>query len=542
MSRISRRELIKIAGSTVVMGADGRQISVAAQGPGKGLGAFDHVVVLMLENRSFDNLLGHLYAPGDVSPGQSFDGVTGKDLSNPIPSNAPDSDRNVVPVWSGFEMDNPNPDPGEEYPHVSTQLFGTVNPEDNLYRSAAAMLEPFNTPNPAPAVAPMNGFVTDYINNFVRTEHRMPTYDEYRVIMHCYRPEVVPVISTLAREFAVCDHWFCDVPSQTFANRAFFHAASSAGAVINVPFAHWARRNSAETIFERIGSARERGLSWKVYFDEEDVFPITALIHYPRLQTFLKTNFFTMQRFFDDAGNGTLPSYCFIEPRLFLNHNDMHPPIRIAGRTQRSSILAGEALINKVYDAVRLSNSATGSNFQNTLLVITFDEHGGCFDHVSPSAASPPDPVRPTGQFGFKFERLGVRVPTVLVSAYIEPRTIINTEFSHSSMVRTLTDKWNLGHLTERDRAAANFSEAFNRAAPRPLEDWPVVRPREMPPNLAWANNHDHPPNALQRDIVGLAVAVGGDSLFHPGEVITVVDAIARMRKELGWQEQEVKK
>jgi phospholipase C len=125
-------------------------------------------------------------------------------------------------------MDNPNPDPGEEYPHVSTQLFGTVNPDDNRYKSATAMSEPFNTPEPTPAIAPMNGFVADYINNFVRTEHRIPTYDEYRVIMQSYTPEAVPVISTLAREFAVCDRWFCDVPSQTFANRAFFHAASSA--------------------------------------------------------------------------------------------------------------------------------------------------------------------------------------------------------------------------------------------------------------------------------------------------------------------------
>jgi phospholipase C len=174
--------------------------------------------------------------------------------------------------------------------------------------------------------------------------------------------------------------------------------------------------------------------------------------------------------------------------------------------------------------------------------VITFDEHGGCFDHVSPPTASPPDAFRPVGQFGFKFDRLGVRVPAVLVSAYIEPRTIINTELSHASMIRTLTDKWNLGHLTDRDWTTTNFSEAFNRAAARPREDWPVIRPREMPPDLARANNHDHPPNPLQRDIVGLAVAVGGDSLFHPGEVITVVDAIGRMRKEIGSQEQQVKK
>ncbi len=539
MSRVSRRSLIKNAGATVVVGPHIGAMPGAAQTIGKGTDAFDHVVVLMLENRSFDNLLGYLYEAGRAPRGQAFEGVDGKQLSNPIPPNAPDARRNIVPVHAGSVMDNPNPDPGEEYPHVSTQLFGTVDPEGNRYRSATSMSAPFNTPYRPPAIAPMQGFVADYISNFRRTQGRMPSYDEYSVIMQCYRPRNVPVISTLAREFAVCDHWFCAVPSQTFTNRSFFHAASSSGAVINEPFAHWARHNDAETIFERIAA---KGRSWRVYFDDQDVFPLTALIHYPRLQSFISTNFSNMHDFFEDARAGKLPSYSFIEPRLFINHNDMHPPIQILGDTQRSSILDGEALVSEIYNAVRLSDSATGSNFRNTLLVITFDEHGGCYDHVSPPPATPPETAGPAGQFGFRFDRLGVRVPAVLVSAYVEPGTIVSTTVTHTSMIRMLSDKWQLGHLTQRDSASASLIEAFNRSAPRAPAQWPEVKPRDVPPDLANASNHDHPLNAFQRDIVELAIAVAGDSPLHPDDVGTVLDAIRTMRSKLERQERAIKK
>src|SRR5205823_3285636 len=92
----------------------------------EGLDRFDYVVVLMLENRSFDNMLGYLYPPAQVPRGQAFEGVAGKQLSNPIPHDAHSAERGVVPVSPGTVMDNPNPDPGEEYPHVNTQLYGTV--------------------------------------------------------------------------------------------------------------------------------------------------------------------------------------------------------------------------------------------------------------------------------------------------------------------------------------------------------------------------------------------------------------------------------
>jgi phospholipase C len=197
---------------------------------GSGGQRFDHVVSVMFENRSFDNLLGHLYELGEVP---SFEGVVGRDLSNPIPSYAPGAERGVVPLHVATSMDAPNPDPGEEHPHTNTQLFGTVAPEGNRFLSYEAMQSPFNAPDDPSRQPSMDGFVLDYVNTFCSEMGRLPEYDEYAQIMSCYTPELVPVISTIARGFATFDHWFCEVPSQTFTGRSFYHAGTASGLVVN---------------------------------------------------------------------------------------------------------------------------------------------------------------------------------------------------------------------------------------------------------------------------------------------------------------------
>ena len=259
---------------------------------------FDHVVSVMFENRSFDNLLGHLYEPGEVA---AFEGVAGRDLSNPIPSYAPGAERGAVPVHVATSMDAPNPDAGEEHPHTNTQLFGTVSPEGNRFLSFDAMKPPFNAPDDPGREPTMDGFVLDYVNTFRSEMGRLPEYDEYAQIMSCYTPEQVPVISTIARGFATFDHWFCEVPSQTFTNRSFYHAASASGLVVNAPYDSFPRQNDAETIFERLDAA---GLSWRVYVDPGMPFSITGMIHTPRLSKQFATNFSTHDDFFADAEQG----------------------------------------------------------------------------------------------------------------------------------------------------------------------------------------------------------------------------------------------
>ena len=468
---------------------------------------FDHVVSVMFENRSFDNLLGYLYEPGEVA---SFEGVAGRELSNPIPSYAPDAERGVVPVHVATSMDAPNPDAGEEHPHTNTQLFGTVAPEDNRFLSFEAMQPPFNAPDDPGREPTMDGFVLDYVNTFRSEMGRLPDYDEYAQIMGCYTPQQVPVISTIARGFATFDHWFCEVPSQTFTNRSFYHAASASGLVVNPPYDSFPQQNQAETIFERLDAA---GLSWRVYVDPGMPFSITGMIHTPRLHKQFATHFSTLDDFFADAERGRLPTYSFIEPNLLHAHNDYHPAMNaiLPGFTADppSSILGGEELLARIYSAIRGSSTAGGSNFANTLFLVAFDEHGGTYDHVPPPPVPPPDPTAGAGQMGFRFDRSGIRIPTLAVSAYLDPRTVVTSEYRNTSLIRTLRERFSLGPpLTGRDAVAADIAPLLTRTTPRAQEDWPEVTARQVPPLADPIVPMDQPLPPLGKYLLGTAIAL----------------------------------
>jgi hypothetical protein len=195
----------------------------------------EHFVVLMQENRSFDTIFGYLYKPEEVPKNKTFEGVIGKNLTNPIPSFAQTKDGpKEVPVRKGFNMKGPTVDPGEEYPHIMTQLYNSFDPEENRKGPLDEQKTPFNAPEDPDKTPTMDGFVTDYIYKYPygnREIDKIPTFEEFRQVMNCFPPESLPVMSTLAKEFAVFDHWHCAVPSQTFTNRAFFHCGTSGGKV-----------------------------------------------------------------------------------------------------------------------------------------------------------------------------------------------------------------------------------------------------------------------------------------------------------------------
>lgn len=272
-------------------------------------------------------------------------------------------------------------------------------------------------------------------------------------------------------------HWFSSVPSQTWCNLAFWHAATSNGSVLNpdnVPaYLKWVADHPSPTLFNAL-SASPRNLDWRVYLGNE--LSLTEAIHFASLSQFPRKAFPPLEQFFTDCANGELPAYSFLEPTFFTPNNDQHPPS-----------------FDSQLDAVRTSSDPTGNNWSNTLLVITYDEHGGCYDHVPPPTATPPDAGGRSGELGFSFDRLGVRVPTVMISAHIAPGTVVNTVHDHTSFLRTMTAKWNLtwngrGYFTERDRTARPFNEVFRLAgkAPRDVSTWPGEghRPCCGPPSL----------------------------------------------------------
>jgi len=445
--------------------------------------ALDHIVVVLFENRSLDNVLGHLYGPGD---GKNFDGVIGKSLSNPIPAWAEHgADRKVVPYTVATDMDSPNPDSGEEYQHTNTQLFNILS-EENRFKVAGDMTAPWNAPE-AGQTPTMDGFVTDYISTFTAEMGRQPTYEEYAQIMTGFTPDQVPVLNGLARAFGVFDHWFCEVPSQTFMNRSFWTAATSSGLVVNSPAKKWFTGNDAETLFERLEA---HGKTWKVYVSEPMQISFTGIIHHQRLKDRLATHFVPFAEFEADAANGALPDFSLIEPALAIGHNDYHPAegralghgVVLPGVDPPSSILGGEAFLARIYDAYRGMQSGTGSNVWNTTLFIGWDEPGGTYDHVPPPAVPPPDPAAPAGEYGFTFDRSGYRVPAIVISPWVAEGQVFNQEHRHTSLIATLREQWNLGDpFTARDAAARTFSHAFTLAAPRDPQSWPVPTPRPVP-------------------------------------------------------------
>ena len=213
-----------------------------------------------------------------------------------------------------------------------------------------------------------------------------------------FTPEQVPVLNGLARGFGVFDHWFCEVPSQTFMNRSFWTAATSSGLTVNGPARKWLAANTAETIFNRL---EEHGKTWKVYVSEPMQISITGLIHYPRLKERLATHFVPFAQFEADAANGDLPDFSLIEPSLTIGHNDYHPGFaRVLGHgvvipsvDPPSSVLGGEAFLSRIYNAYRGMQSPTGPNVWDTTLLIGWDEPGGTYDHVAPGPVPPPDPA-----------------------------------------------------------------------------------------------------------------------------------------------------
>jgi phospholipase C len=367
-----------------------------------------HVVVLMLENRSFDCMLGQLYPASGT-----FDGLTGTETN--IWHNG--TAQTAFPVWTDPTMGPgdltvPDPDPGELFTDIHEQLSGKSG---------------FG--------APMGGFVDNYM---AQPASQTPPSPE--AVMHYFTQAHVPVISQLARAFGVSDQWFASAPCQTWPNRLFAHTGSAGGDVNNTPL-HVPYM--MPTTFERVAAG---GKSWGIYFHD---FPQAATLGrlWPHIEDFHRFDDFPR-----DAASGNLPAYSFIEPRYYADvignemPNDEHPPHNVA---------YGEALIATVYNALR-----AGPAWRNTLLIITYDEHGGCFDHVLPGHAASPGGAMPDG---FGFDAFGVRVPAVIVSPYVAAGSIIrapgSTPFDHTSIFKTLQELFGLdpSPLTPRTAAAPSL-------------------------------------------------------------------------------------
>jgi phospholipase C len=389
-----------------------------------------HIVVLMLENRSFDQMLGFLY-PGNVSSaGDPFEGLTGNETN----ADASGKAVRVFPLTpttkAGYFM--PGADPGEGFQATNIQLFSASSPA-----------------NTAPATCA--GFVVNYASALASDTRDGKDWTPLpgttaSDIMGIFTPAMLPVLSGLARGYAVCDHWFSSLPTMTLPNRAFACAATSQG--------HMDDKSHSFTVKSIFGLLTASHVTWAGYgYNEEPLFRG----NFPDTLSAPDANFGKFADFQKAAAAGSLASYVFLEPEWSSTGNSQHPNYDVA---------LGEQLIHDVYYALR-----NGPDWNETLLVITYDEHGGNYDHVPPpTGATPPDAT--PGEFGFDFTRFGVRVPAVLVSPLIAAGTVFrvpagSTPIDHTSILKTVETRWDLAPLTARDRAAPDLGGVLTLATAR---------------------------------------------------------------------------
>jgi phospholipase C len=408
---------------------------MAGSTAGNGLAAIANVVVLMLENRSFDHMLGYLYtSAGNVSPsGQPYDGLAGTE-------SCPDASGNPVPVFqvtpstaNAYFM--PGADPGEGYKATNSQYYGSTT-----------------GPASSGQAATCQGFVSDFA--YTIGWESSDTAGTWNIvpgttagdIMGCFTPQALPVLSALAQGYAVCDQWFASAPTETLPNRAFAGCGTSQGHMDDDT-----KTFTAPSIFGLLGG---HGISWGIYGYAAE--PLTANTFTDVAQAAGGT----IGQFTDfraAAAAGTLPSYSFLEPSWTSTGNSQHPNYDVA---------LGEQLIHDVYEALR-----SGPKWGQTLFILTYDEHGGCFDHVSPPwGATPPDTT--AGEFGFGFDRFGARVPALLISPLIAPGTVYrvpagSVPLDHTSILKTVEQRWSLPALTARDAAAPGFGDVLTLAEAR---------------------------------------------------------------------------
>jgi len=438
------------------------------------LGNIEHVILLMFENRSFDNVLGAFY-PETTHPDG---GGVPAGWSNPSPGGPPVAAWNASPGSAAQNL--PFPDPQESYADMSNQI------------------------NTSP---PMQGFVTDYAT----VRNATPAN-----IMQYFVEENVPVTNALAGTYAVSDRYFASGPVQTWPNRLFslcgtpcYNPTTKTAYVNNPEYPHYPLmigQLDQLSIFEQLDNA---GHSWKVYFDDEA--PVSAIIKYVddhwdkvldggNVWRFEPDPDFLGHDFFDDVKNNRLPTFSLIEPRYqmlsgtgFKAPNSNHPgdSMPVGHADIPINVSCGEQLLAKVFQAL----TANPSLFATTLLIVTYDEHGGVFDHVKPPKAKSPFPAGTVT--GFDYGVYGVRVPALFINPFVKPGIFRPQKdeppFDHTSLLATLRDQFGLSpSLSPRVDVAPTFTGLINTGAS------PIPSPSIPIPSCNWSHSslrlgHAHP-------------------------------------------------
>ena len=439
---------------------------------------FDHIIVVMEENRSFDHLLGW-------SKQLKVNGLTGKE-SNPI---------------STITANSPLVYVDQDSPYIAP-----ADPDHTTYATTSKIYGMKQL---------LQANYTETMDGFVEWEYARGGRNDtkFHRVMSMFPPSRLPVINQLAEEFCVMDRFFASVPGCTWPNRQFAMAATAGG---NTETFFWYNGTPGvlfpqKTIFDQL---EDEGFSWANYYSDSPwELMMESIAHHP-------DHLLSMDRFYESAADGTLPNYAFINPRGGINvttgegSNDMHPDHDVA---------LAEKFYREIYEAVRNS-----PKWNRTLLILTFDEHGGFYDHVAPPTVGIPKPDDHASfpDFYFNFDRLGLRIVTILISPWVEKGTVISapptaqkptatSEYDLTSIMATVRKLYNMSSpaLTKRDAWAATFEHAFTQLS-APRTDCPTELVPAPPPTVTketMSLEADQPLSHLQRDMAAMLQQLTGD-------------------------------
>jgi phospholipase C len=364
------------------------------------LEGIDYVVVVMMENRSFDHYLGALAHDPDYPSRAVVEGLRGEALN-------PDG-RGKMVAAARLTVDR------------------TINPPHSWEASHAQ-------------------FDGGRLDAFVRSAERALCEAPRQAISYFDR-ERLPILYALADQYTVCDHWFSSVMGPTWPNRFYLHAATS-----------WAQRAywpnldpGAVTIWDVM---RRRGVEARYY--RAGLLPWFSGAFLGKTMANAGVSAWTLEQFFADARKGELPSFAMVEPDFF--SSDDHPPHHVS---------LGQAFIGTVARALGESPC-----WARTLLVVTYDEHGGFFDHVAPPH---------TVDVRRDFTQLGFRVPALLVGPRVRAGAVHPEVLEHVSVAATLACRFGLPPLTARMATAPDVSAAVRP----PGEGAPLPPPKLSPLEL----------------------------------------------------------
>jgi phospholipase C len=412
------------------------------------LASHDYIVLLVLENRTFNNLFGFLDKKGTCN-------LLSSNVKHfCVDPNIPPT-HEFVPTFTQ-KQESPPLDPIEEYQGIYECFTNQPWRFDSPQLSSLDHL-------------PMTGFTTSYAKA-LREQKVEPSIELVQEIVNVLPPERIPILTFLAKHFALCDHYFADVCSNTLSNRAFLQSAHSQGMCTNQNYfgmVSWLH-NQGLTLYDLLS---EKKVPWKVYYDTHNVVPTSFLLNYPSTKHH-KDHFHSLDQFFIDCEKHNLPSFSMIEPRFLAYPNDMHPcdSDSIQGH---DSIMAAEKLIAQIYYTIQHLVYR-----RKILFIITFDEGGGLADHVPPPKCVSPYPIDFPCEMKFDFQRLGQRVPTLFISEQV-PSCVIHTDLQHTSLIKTLLSRFDIHKsINPRDRHAPLYPNVFNPTLSR---SWPMISLSTIP-------------------------------------------------------------